>query len=371
MTVDPFDACCVDWTKAAELSITARRKPTADSRDAMRSPMPIDSRRLANISTISLCAFLAGIFGLSSAAHGAEDAPPSEGADAQSQSAPALFVIDSANTLYSFDAHGKALQKMVFKSTVGTLNGGMTLAMGKVYVSYVKAADRGVGGGVFAFDATTLRQVRLHIGAFTMPGDAGDPGVIHALAYNPGNGHFRVATDRLGLLAFDRAGQYIPTSPESAGSVSAVAFDSTHTTLWAISGRAIVQYDEQSNSPVPRIPAAHAFGGHGRDPSALAYCSIAGGGTIPGAVIAVVFGRTNPAHHTGTGQTYDIAGKPLGPSYGGKIINPHGMSCSSRGEVFIAADNGLLEYTVRGAIFPPAEDLQQLRSPMYGVLAAY
>jgi len=314
------------------------------------------------MSRMSVYAFLA-ICSLS-------EAQTVEGGGAQPPGAPALFVIDSANTLYSFDARGKSLQKMVFKTSVGTLNGGMTLAMGLVYLTYVKAADQGVGGGVFAFDATTLRQVRLHVGAFTASSAAGDPGVMRAIVYNPRNGHFHVATDRLGLLAFDRAGQYIPRPPESTSSMSAVAYDSAHATLWGIADHAVVWYGEESNSPLPGFPAAHAFDGRGRQPLALGLCSTPGDGTSPVDAIAVAFANTKPGR-PGTGQSYDRAGKPIGASYSGKIINPHGLSCSSRGEVFIAADNGLLEYTLQGAVLPPAGDLQQQGSPMFGVLAAY
>jgi hypothetical protein len=46
------------------------------------------------------------------------------------------------------------------------------------------------------------------------------------------------------------------------------------------------------------------------------------------------------------------------------------MSCTARGEVFIAADNGLLQYTVQGAQGESHSFAQQLTAPIYGVLAS-
>jgi hypothetical protein len=338
----------------------------------MRSLTSTRSRRSAKISLLGLCAILIAMVGLSGAQDATSDVLADNGAGAQ-PGAPALFVIDSANTLSSFDVHGKSLQKMVFKTTVGTLDGGMTLAMGRIYVSYVKAASRGAGSGVFAFDAITLKQVLLHIGAFSVPDGASDAGVIRAIAYDPDDGRFHVAVDGLGLLAFDRSGQYIPGPSKSTAAISAIAYDSKHTTLWAIADQAVVRYGEENASPLFGVPVAHAFGVRRRAPSALAYCSVGGDGASAAEAIAVVFGGTNSGHHgsAGTAQSYDVAGKPIGSLYGGRIFNPHGVSCSSRGEVFIAADNGLLEYTVQGSIATPLGDLRQLSSPVYGVLAAY
>ncbi len=91
----------------------------------------------------------------------------------------------------------------------------------------------------------------------------------------------------------------------------------------------------------------------------------------PDGALAVAFGdpRLGP-HSTDAARTYNADGQPIGSSYGGKIVNARAMSCSSRGELFIAADNGLLQYTVEGAQGSSHSYSQQLTAPIYGVLAA-
>jgi hypothetical protein len=86
----------------------------------------------------------------------------------------------------------------------------------------------------------------------------------------------------------------------------------------------------------------------------------------------VAFGEAKTGSRgAASGQSFDTAGKPIGSPYGSKILNPHGMACSSHGEVFVAADNGLLEYTLQGSPLNPSVFSQGLSGPIYGVLAAY
>jgi len=297
---------------------------------------------------------------------------------------PSVYVVDAANTLYSFDAGGNLFKKVQLKASVGDLNGGIAVAMGRVYVTWIKHEDQGGGdaGGVFAFDAATLKQVRLHMGAFTVvgaggaagaAGAAGGPGVLHGIAYDTHDGRFYVGSDRLGLLTFDGAGGYIPRTPESTLSVSAIAYDSLQHSLWGIVNRhAVVRFDEQNNAPVPGLPAAGARYRHGQGALAVAYCAAAGGAPDTQSAIAVAFGAPKAGSRVvGAGQTYDTGGKPIGSSYVAKITNPHAISCSSRGEVFVAADNGLLEFTRDGAAIGSTRYSQSLTAPIYGVFAAY
>jgi hypothetical protein len=289
--------------------------------------------------------------------------------------APALYVVDATNTLQSFDADGNSLRKMPFNSQIGTLNGGLTLFHGYVYTTSVKGEGAEVTSRVFAYDAITLKQVRLHLGAFTVPEDAGGPagaGTYRAIIYNPDTQRFYVASDRLGLLVFDRLGAYIPRAGATAAKaapVSALAYDSTQHGLWGIIDRHTVKFGDDGAS-LPGLPVLGAQYRNGRGAVALAFCPGGGEAAGPAGALAVAFGdpRLGP-HSLGAGRTYDAGGKPIGTSYGGKIVNAHAMSCSPRGGIFIAADNGLLQYTVQGAQGESHSYSQQLTAPIYGVLA--
>jgi len=284
---------------------------------------------------------------------------------------PAVFVIDSANTLRSFDVNGNALQKMQFKSEVGDLNGGMTLAMDKVYVTWVKSAGNEAGGGVFAFDAVTLKQVRLHIGAFNVPAAVGDPGERHGIAYDPQVDRFFVASDHLGLLTFDRSGKFVPRPVQSALSVSAIAYDFGHKSLWGIVAHKLVTFSGENMTLNPGPSGTDAPSRRGFGAAAVALCTEGVDDAPPLTVIAVAYTGLGAGSHLGSGQTYDVAGKHMGASYGAKILEPRGISCTSSGEVFIAAQNGLLEYTLQGAAISPPGELGGLSSPLRGVLAAH
>jgi hypothetical protein len=274
--------------------------------------------------------------------------------------------VDAANTLQSFDAAGNSLSKMQFNPQVGTLTGGMTLFHGAVYANSVKGAGAELASRVFAYDAITLKQVRLHIGAFVVPPDAGGAGTYSAIVYNPTSDRFYVASDRLGLLVFDRLGAYVPRVDAKPAPVSALAFDSAQHALWGIADRHTVRFGDDASGPLPGIAPLGAQYRHGRGAVALAFCPGDGAGAL-----ALAFGdpRLGP-HSFGTGRTYDAGGQPIGTAFGGKIVNAHAISCSPRGEIFIAADNGLLQYTLEGTQAESHHYSQQLTVPIYGVLAS-
>ena len=324
------------------------------------------------LCTLATCALMGCALGAARSDNSDEapsQAAASPASPASPAGAPSLYVVDAANTLQSFDADGNSLRKFQFNPQVGTLSGGLTLFSGNVYATSVKGEGAELTSRVFAYDATTLKQVRLHLGAFTVPADSGAPvsaGAYHAIVYTPVTDRFYVASDRLGLLVFDRLGAYIPSTSASAAKaapVSALAYDSTQHALWAIVDRHTVKFGDDGSGPLPGIAPLGAQYRHGRGAVALAFCPAGG--------LAVAFGepRLGP-HSDGSGRTYDSGGQPIGASYAGKIVNAHAMSCSARGEIFIAADNGLLQYTVQGAQVESHAYAQQLTAPILGVLAA-
>jgi hypothetical protein len=83
------------------------------------------------------------------------------GSDASTGS-PAVFVIDSTGTLFSFDAQGNSLAHVAVPSPIGPLNGGgIGLAGGVVYVTVGQPTN-----AVSAF-TTSLAPQTLPAGAFS------------------------------------------------------------------------------------------------------------------------------------------------------------------------------------------------------------
>jgi hypothetical protein len=322
-------------------------------------PYPRDmgaQRRFASAWTAWTCALLGFAHGV--LAQPAESPPGT----------PALYVVDATNTLKSFDEQGNELAEAKFKTEVGTLTGAMALYQGRLYAASAKAEAGNATGRVFAYNATTLKQVALHLGAFKAPAGVGDIGTIRAMVYEPGSDRFYVASELLGLLVFDHAGGYVSRAGASAAA-SALAYDTNQHVLWGIVDRHVVKFSADGSDPLPGLAALGAQYRHGRGAVALAYCPGAGDGALGS--LAVAFGASGLGPRSvDTARTYDAGGKPIGTSYGGKIVNAHAMACSSRSEVFIAADNGLLRYTVQGAQGGAHSSAQQLTAPIYGVLAA-
>jgi hypothetical protein len=284
-----------------------------------------------------------------------------QGEDA-SVGAPTLYVVDAANTLQSFDANGAALGKFKFNPEVGALAGGMTLSHGDVYAISTKGKGTEAVSRVFAFDAATLKQVRLHIGAFAPPADGPAAGKYSAIVYDPDTDRFFVASERLSVLVFDRLGTYIPRKDVNPVSVTALAYDANQHVLWGIVDRHVVKFAADGSGPLPGVAASGAQYRHHGGALAIAYCAAQEGSGSPGS-IAVTFS-------SGAVGNYDAAGRPSGALYRAKLINARAMSCSSHGEVFIAADNGLKEYVIQGAERDVSKIPQALTAPIYGVLAA-
>jgi hypothetical protein len=150
--------------------------------------------------------------------------------------------------------------------------------------------------------------------------------------------------------------------------VYSIALDAERGSMWGVlDRRAVERFADDRDPKALSFSAQGAPYRHGRGPIALAYCNSGG----DGGAIAVVFSNKKTQSTPGAGQTYDFAGKPIGNSYGGTVVNPHAIACSSHGEVFVAADNGLLVFDLQGIPKPPPGALQALHDPIYGVLVAY
>jgi hypothetical protein len=289
-----------------------------------------------------------------------------------------IFVVDSTNTLWGFDTDARIVATVPVSASVGRLNGALTFAMGRVYAVIDRAPDTGGGNWVVAFNGKTLKQNFLHRGAFTLTLDpdapAGSPlvvpGEMDSLTYDEAAQRFFVATTRAGVLMFDRVGMYVPRLPESMLAVSSIALDRAHKLLWAATDhRAIMKFAEDANAPVAELPRTGSLYRGSSGPRAVAYCT--GGGGYSADVLIVAFGSAVAGSRSGHGaaQAFDTDGKPVGKRLAGKIIAPHAISCSTQRQIYIAADNGLLEFTPQGQQVRPRGDFAKLTAPVLGVLA--
>jgi hypothetical protein len=122
-------------------------------------------------------------------------------------------------------------------------------------------------------------------------------------------------------------------------------------------------YATQFTPPVPSN-AIHEM------PYAIAFCPTSGGS--PANIVAVRFISDGTGEGQGEGGGYSTGGVLLGTQFVNTITNPDNMSCSSKGEIYTAADNGLLVYNVTGSeIGPPSNSFSGLTPSIRGVFVSY
>jgi hypothetical protein len=279
---------------------------------------------------------------------------------------PSLYVVDVSNTLSAYGRDGSLLQKVTLDPDKATLNGGIAVGEGHVFVTYYRPDGKDLVAGVVAFNAVTLHPTMLHQGAFHAPAELGDAGLFRAITFDPGKQQYHLASDKLGPLVFDRFGKFVSRLPGGPTAASALTFDRAHHALWLVDGsHRLVVYRGESDAPTSPTDAAAAGvrPKRGFAPVAAAVC-----GSDDSAVLAVVYASTGRGA-AGAGQAYDPAGKPLGKGFAGKIANPHAIACTADGTVYVAADNGLRGFTLQGEPVPLGADLAALTGPVKGVYA--
>jgi hypothetical protein len=262
--------------------------------------------------------------------------------------------------------------------------GGITVAQGNVYVTLGQPTN-----SVVAFNENTLAPVTLPAGAFSglsMP---------RGIAYGTNKSQFYIANGDAKVNVYDSSGNALSVPgdfPEIYGP-SGISFDSNDKTLWVANyvGAAIMQINRSAHfegvAPLTLgvtqynedgtaaqtfnysrqfvVPAVASL-----EPYAIAYCPAFGRTAAAVAVGFIPFygGRTAVSQI----GTYTTAGVLVFGPFGGTTTNPHALSCSSQGQIFVAADNGLLKYSVTGSKNGPASGtFAGLTAPIYGVFANY
>lgn len=296
--------------------------------------------------------------------------PTSSGAP----SAEAIYVIDSTYTLFEFDAQGNFVTSVKLPgsaASVGTLNGGgITVDANNVYVTLGAPST-----GVVAFNRTSLAPVSLAAGAFT------NLNTPRGIVFDPINSQFYVANGGSTVTVYNAAGTYLSSFNQSSPAIygpSGIAYDSIDNAIWVanyVGGTAsttpahgIAEFNpndslimnfpsSNTNPPMPFAPPVNT--GH-ELPYAISYC---------GNALAVGYISDGTGSGISEAEGFSTAGSPLGSPFGGTITNLHATACDPNGNVFVAADNGLLEYddATGAGIALPTGGFAGLAPPIYGV----
>ena len=282
-------------------------------------------------------------------------------------SGASVFVVDSTGHLFAFDSAGHALGSVAVPKPIGALNGGaLTLAPDAVYVTVGQPANT-----VAAFDVTLTRK--------DLP-DGSFPGlhVPRGLAFDWHDERFVVTNGGAGVGVFGASGSPVPFDGGAFAPYygpSGVAYDPDDHSIWIANYAGfpttqygIAEFDESGEAVQTFSPATQfvAPGMH-QEPYSIAVCSRAATGGAP----LVVVGFLDDQSHQGTPavQAYTTDGAAHGPPVSGPFAGPYGLSCSSKGRLYVADQGGLRVVDLVAGGAAPAGGFAGLTPPIYGVLA--
>lgn len=285
-----------------------------------------------------------------------------------------VYVVDSTHTLFAFDSQGNKLASAALPgqaASIGNLNGGgITVDASNVYVTLGAPST-----GVAAFSRTTLQPVTLASGAFS------NLNTPRGIVFDPANSQFYVANGGSTVTIYNATGGYLTSVNQTGAGIygpSGIAYDPLDNAIWVAnytgggsstnptygiaefspSGTIVQNYPTaNTNPPTPFAPPVNT--GH-EMPYTIAYC---------GNALAVGFISDGSNSGSSEGGGYSTAGASLGSGYAGPITNLHAMACASNGNVYVAADNGLLEYAnaTGTSVALPSGGFAGLTPPIYGV----
>jgi DNA-binding beta-propeller fold protein YncE len=286
----------------------------------------------------------------------------------------AIYVIDSTYTLFEFSTSGEFLASAKLpgqSASVGNLNGGgITVDPNNVYVTLGAPST-----GVAAFNRVTLAPVTLPAGAFA------NLNTPRAIVFDPANAQFYIANGGSTVTVYGATGTYLSGFTQSSSAIygpSGIAYDAIDNALWIANytgggaipnptygvaeftpgGTLIANFPTaDTNPPTPFAPPVNT--GH-ELPYSISYC---------GNALAVAYIGDSSGSGTSQAAGYGISGSLLGARFAGTITNLHAMACDPAGNVFVAADNGLMEYAdaTGASIALPAGGFTGLKPPIYGV----
>jgi DNA-binding beta-propeller fold protein YncE len=304
------------------------------------------------------------------------DAHPDADGDAPWPSCPTIssgasvFVIDSTDRLFAFDASGKAMGSVALPGPIAGLNGGgIALASGGLYVTIGSPANKVVAYG------TDLLPRSLSIRAFDYYLD-----VPRGIAFDCHDERFVVNNGVGNTQPFSATGA--PILPGDGGFApyygpSGVAYDPDDEAIWIANYAGfptikwgISEFSAADGQVVQTFDHAQHFGAPGphEEPCSVTVClkAATGGPTL------VVVGFVDDGSQQGKAavQAYTADGTPRGSPFAGHFTGPYGLSCDSRGRVYVADASGLWIVDLDGADAASPATFPGLTPPIFGVLAA-
>jgi hypothetical protein len=304
-----------------------------------------------------------------------DDAPPGWPACPTITSGASVFVIDSTQKLFAFDASGSPMGSVALPTPIGDINGGgIAVASASLYVTVgqptnavaaygLDLAPRSLDGGSFAaLEVPRGIAFDCHDGLlFAANGGTDDSGL------------------GVGVYAFTPAGVRQPIGGDFQPyyGPSGVAFDPDDRAIWVanyvgspstsfgvgeytVGGKPVKTFDYRTQFTGPR---AH------EEPYSVAVCSGAATGTSTLVVVGFIADTSGLGH--ADVQAFTVDGMPSGAPLKGSFVKPYGVSCDSHGRVYVADRTGLhVEDLGAANDAGPVGPFPGLRPPIYGVLAA-
>ncbi len=295
----------------------------------------------------------------------------------------AVYVIDSTNTLFAFDANGVKLAQVTLPAVVNNLNGGgITIDSSNVYVTIGQSITGFAHGAVVAYTRASLAPVTLASGSFS------SLATPRGIVYDPHNAQFYVANGGSNVTVYNATGGYLSAITTSVYGPSGIAFDYGNNTIWVANdtngngvnatysvsnfnenGTLAQTIDVTTQFLAPLVPT-HVL------PYSIAYCAVSAGGPE---YVAVGYLQDNPdqdpqgtlgVSEAGVYSTAGALSAAVSPQLGASA-QPNAMSCSpSTGNFYIGANDGLHLYSGGGAaISLPSGGFSGLTAPIYGVYA--
>jgi hypothetical protein len=290
-------------------------------------------------------------------------------------SGPAIFVIDSTGTMYSFDAQGTKTGSVALPTPIADINGG---GIGFASPDSLFVSIGSPSNALAKYDLQ-LNKVMLKPGAF--PGLNTPRGV----AYDCNDGDVYVGNGGGNVPVADTNGTSVSLKgnfPNNYGP-SGVAYDRDDDIIWIANYGG---FNWNGKTPTFGVNAYRPDGTAGPtfnyatqfvppnsphlEPYSVTVCPFAaldGGGST-----RVVVGFIDDGSHLATGavQAYNTGGASIGAPFAGNLTKPYAVSCDSHGYVYIADANGLFRDDASGNAVPLQGDIATLpKAPIYGVFA--
>jgi hypothetical protein len=273
---------------------------------------------------------------------------PGPGSGGPTVGPPAVFVIDSTNTLFSFDAQGHSIGSVALPGTIDANNGGgITYAPNAVSNDYNFPFLYVTSGGA----SNSVSAYSLSLVPFAVPGIPFFPNLQdpRAIAYDVHDNQFYVA-DGHGLCAYvPYPSGILDASPfclNGGGSArTGAAYDPDDQTIWTSSPAAnngdVYEFTE---SLAPFAPQPSAFG------NVLAtFVTVCPSAATGGATVVLTGGPngTDPWLSDGTPLPFNNA-----QAFGNSTT--YGASCDPSGNLYLATQSGLFLAKVSATGFQSA-----------------